>query len=435
LYKMWTPYFTSYDSLEPRFMSRFPSISESSSDLSETTSQSENRIPDVLNNNVLEQLPDVFMKQDAGDNTTKLAEELEKFTLDQNSNEQSRGDFKSIHPKLRLSSSCDARFERLQEVAKLCNSKNHQKGMIDFEQLRRDSWLGISGKLRPLIWRLLSGYIPASLDEKRNEYWQFAEEYFHTDCYEKNQETFRQIQLDVPRMSSLTPLFKQKIVQRIFERVLYIWSVRNPEFEYAQGMNDLLTPFFVVFLSEFVPENTEIEKFDVSQLVKEEIEIIEVDSFWCFNSLLDTIQDNYTFDQPGIQHKIGELEYLLTRLDDDLTCHFRDHQIEIFLFAFRWMNNILMREIPLSATIRLWDTYLSELNGFSEFHVYVCTAFLRLWSKQLLLENDLQGIMSLLQNLPTQDWDDKNISELTADAYRLMRLFHGAKRLIYNIET
>lgn len=26
-------------------------------------------------------------------------------------------------------------------------------------------------------------------------------------------------------------------------------------------------------------------------------------------------------------------------------------------FAFRWMNNLLMREVPLHCTIRLWDTY------------------------------------------------------------------------------
>ena len=73
------------------------------------------------------------------------------------------------------------------------------------------------------------------------------------------------------------------------------------------------------------------------------------------------------------------------------------------------MNNLLMREIPLRATIRLWDTYLvslaccrtfratslfllqSERNGFSEFHTYVCAAFLRLWSRQLQNERDFQA--------------------------------------------
>ena len=40
--------------------------------------------------------------------------------------------------------------------------------------------------------------------------------------------------------------------------------------------------------------------------------------------------------------------------------------------------------------IRMWDTYLAEgtapvadCTGFSEFHVYVCAAFLTKWSEQL----------------------------------------------------
>lgn len=45
-----------------------------------------------------------------------------------------------------------------------------------------------------------------------------------------------------------------------------------------------------------------------------------------------------------------------------------------------------MREVPMQCTVRMWDTYLAEgsSDGFSEFHVYVCAAFLAKWSKQLL---------------------------------------------------
>lgn len=37
--------------------------------------------------------------------------------------------------------------------------------------------------------------------------------------------------------------------------------------------------------------------------------------------------------------------------------HFRKYEVEYLQFAFRWMNNLLMRELPLRCTIRLWDTY------------------------------------------------------------------------------
>ncbi|OBS83743.1 hypothetical protein A6R68_22258, partial [Neotoma lepida] len=38
----------------------------------------------------------------------------------------------------------------------------------------------------------------------------------------------------------------------IFERILFIWAIRHPASGYVQGINDLVTPFFVVFLSEYV---------------------------------------------------------------------------------------------------------------------------------------------------------------------------------------
>jgi len=31
------------------------------------------------------------------------------------------------------------------------------------------------------------------------------------------------------------------------------------------------------------------------------------------------------------------------------------------------MNNLLTRELPLHCTIRLWDTYLAESDGFALF--------------------------------------------------------------------
>lgn len=40
-----------------------------------------------------------------------------------------------------------------------------------------------------------------------------------------------------------------------------------------------------------------------------------------------------------------------------------------------------------------------------------------------------QGIMILIQNLPTHAWNDQQICELTADAYSLMQVFHGASRV------
>lgn len=42
---------------------------------------------------------------------------------------------------------------------------------------------------------------------------------------------------------------------------------------------------------------------------------IEADSFWCLSRLLDGIQDNYIFAQPGIQRSVKRMAELIARID------------------------------------------------------------------------------------------------------------------------
>lgn len=41
-----------------------------------------------------------------------------------------------------------------------------------------------------------------------------------------------------------------------------------------------------------------------------------------------------------------------------LSAHLESQNVEFMQFAFRWMNCLLMREISVKNTIRMWDTYL-----------------------------------------------------------------------------
>lgn len=70
--------------------------------------------------------------------------------------------------------------------------------------------------------------------------------------------------------------------------------------------------------------------------------------------------------------------------------HLQKHEIDYLQFSFRWMNNLLMRELPLRCTIRLWDTYLSEPDGCGSVLLYVCAAFLRHWREHLIKQRDFQ---------------------------------------------
>ncbi|XP_069085821.1 TBC1 domain family member 22A isoform X3 [Pleurodeles waltl] len=301
----------------------------------------------------------------------------------------------------------------------------------DLDELRKLSWSGIPKQVRPITWKILSGYLPANverrestLERKRNEYFAFIEHYYDSRNDETNKETYRQIHIDIPRMTP-DSLILQPIVKEIFERILFIWAIRHPASGYVQGINDILTPFFVVFISDYTGEE-DVEHFAVSSLPEEVLRNIEADSFWCMSKLLDGIQDHYTFAQPGIQRKVKMLEELVSRIDEQVHRHLLRHDVKYLQFAFRWMNNLLMREVPLRCTIRLWDTYQSEPESFSHFHLYVCAAFLVSWRKEILEEKDFQGLLVFLQNLPTKNWENEEISILLAEAYRLKFVFADA---------
>lgn len=73
-------------------------------------------------------------------------------------------------------------------------------------------------------------------------------------------------------------------------------------------------------------------------------------SYTCTCTLLYGVQFHATCGQYSTVYFIGPLHEHLTK-----------NNVEYLQFSFRWMNNLLMRELPLRCTIRLWDTYLVNL--------------------------------------------------------------------------
>ena len=281
-----------------------------------------------------------------------------------------------------------------------------QASAVPLSELRDSSWSGIPGEVRAMTWQLLLGYLPtsserrvATLERKRKEYLDGVQQAFdrsssgsqgpgsHSNMGRGrglDEAVWHQISIDVPRTNPHLELYGYEATQRSLERILYVWAIRHPASGYVQGINDLVTPFWQVFLASYIT-NSDIESgMDPGQLPKPVLDAVEADSFWCLTKLLDGIQDNYISAQPGIQRQVGALRDLTTRIDAGLAKHLESESVEFMQFSFRWMNCLLMREISVKNTIRMWDTYLAEEQGFSEFHLYVCAAFLVKWSEQLV---------------------------------------------------
>ena len=292
------------------------------------------------------------------------------------------------HPTLPSGSSpkdTDAHSARLSRINKF--KRILQSSSVSLPELRSAAWSGIPEEVRAMTWQILLGYLPVSserrvntLERKRKEYLDAVKQSFGSGSgATKNvngasgrnsappatgrsrgldEAVWHQISIDIPRTSPHIPLYGFEATQRSLERLLYVWAIRHPASGYVQGINDLATPFWQVFLGMYITDLNIESGMDPGQLPKTVLDAVEADTFWCLTKLLDGIQDNYIVGQPGIHRQVDALRDLTTRIDAGLAKHFESESVEYMQFSFRWMNCLLMREISIQSTIRMWDTYM-----------------------------------------------------------------------------
>ncbi|CUM64432.1 uncharacterized protein PRCAT00002036001 [Priceomyces carsonii] len=358
-----------------------------------------------------------------------------------------------------------------------------EDGNIQIQELRRLSWNGIPPELRAITWQILLGYLPtnksrqfSTLKRKREEYLEglrvisvdldddapsntSVSSLASNSTANREKQLSHQIKIDVKRTNPTVKLYGYPEVQQSLRKILFLWAMRHPASGYVQGINDLSTPFYQIFLLNYIwqlqkkkDENDlfipglldesdtkeqdllndpmlmhyNLENFNPNKLSSRVLSIIEADTYWCLSRLLENITDNYIHEQPGIIRQVGELKNLIAKIDMELLKHFDDEGVEFIQFSFRWMNCLLMRELSINLIIRMWDTYLSETPlGFNNFHVYVCAAFLIKFSSELK-QKDFQEILLFLQNPPTSKWKEKDIELVLSEAFIWQSLYRNA---------
>lgn len=353
---------------------------------------------------------------------------------------------------------------------------------INVAELRSLAWNGVPPHLRAVTWQVLLGYLPANrsrqsltLARKRQEYsdglasaapphgfGELPRDASARDSLSPVRQLYHQIAIDVKRTNPQLPLYAHSATQQSLRKILFLWAVRHPASGYVQGINDLCTPFYQIFVGNYLEQLQRhvrgdhdpaleiagildptdeleqklaadpllqlytVETLDTALLSPRATAVIEADTYWCLSRLLDNITDNYIHEQPGILRQVGDLRSLIAKIDLPLLQHLDAEGVEFLQFSFRWMNCLLMRELSLPLIIRMWDTYLSETPlGFNNFHVYVCAAFLIKFSAELRAM-DFQEILLFLQNTPTSSWQEKDIELMLSEAFIWQSLYKNA---------
>ncbi|KAF8393172.1 hypothetical protein HHK36_021413 [Tetracentron sinense] len=233
---------------------------------------------------------------------------------------------------------------------------------------------GVEYRLRKEVWKLLLGYHAydstyAERDYlfaiKKSEYetikrqWQSISPE-QTKRFTKFRERKGLIEKDVVRTDRTISFYDGDDNPNVMllRDILLTYSFYNFDLGYCQGMSDLLSPIL------FVMEN-------------------ESESFWCFVALMERLGPNFNRDQNGMHSQL----FALTKFG-------------FFSYIYRgqlWVE--ANREFEYEKTMRLWEVlwthYLSE-----HFHLYVCVAILKRYSKKIMGEQmDFDTLLKFINEL------------------------------------
>eukprot|EP00030_Apusomonadida_sp_AF-17_P007780 a843255_57.p1 GENE.a843255_57~~a843255_57.p1 ORF type:complete len:415 (+),score=122.79 a843255_57:30-1247(+) len=290
---------------------------------------------------------------------------------------------------------------------------------ISLEQLRTLAFMGVPDEpgLRPLVWKLLLGYLPltpasweATLSSQRAMYAEFSAEFIF-DPRERASENDHPLSLD-PDSAWAQHLASVGIDEEItkdiertcpelsffqnaegaahyanIKRILFVFAKLNPGIGYVQGMNELVAALYYVLYFDPCPLSAGA---------------VEADTFFCFTQLMAEIRDNFckALDDTctGAVQRCMELQARIQSLHPRLGADMDAKGLDPRFYAFRWVTLLLSQEFDLPDVQRLWDSLLADPARF-DFLLHLCCAMVLRVSTQLL-EADFASALKLLQSYP-----------------------------------
>eukprot|EP01112_Ceratiomyxa_fruticulosa_P000360 TRINITY_DN10325_c0_g1_i1.p1 TRINITY_DN10325_c0_g1~~TRINITY_DN10325_c0_g1_i1.p1 ORF type:complete len:595 (-),score=114.07 TRINITY_DN10325_c0_g1_i1:87-1871(-) len=338
---------------------------------------------------------------------------------------------------------------------------------VNLSALKKLSWYGIPKEYRAFVWKLLMGYLPPDrrhheyvYSHRRKLYKELVSKHYKKhhlcememrnstepeifsegssvnrnnnnhnlmripccSCFNvEDQGLLNQIRLDVPRTATKglgRSLYNSTPTRDMLVRLLYVWAKENSDVGYIQGLNDLPAQFIIAFLADYIDTNIEdLKVFELSEVVLMEV---EADTYWCLSLMMAEMREYFVNFSEGMAFIMKKMGGLVKLRDPALSAHLEEQGCDMMVIALRWVICLLTRELSYELSQRLWDSYLSHGEGWVDFHIYVCAAFLTLpvWSKTVQ-KLEFSETVVFIQQLPTSEWREDDIEELLVRAYEI----------------
>lgn len=308
--------------------------------------------------------------------------------------------------------------------------------LIDIRMIYRLARRGVPDELRPDYWKVMIGYLPVTREDwvavraaKVIEYMEIVRSVctLTDDGNVASGKDVHRIDVDIPRTMPSLHFFACEEVeiengvpvsfspaQQSLRRILHTLARVNKGFGYVQGMNELVGHFLFAFADGKVAHLS----LDV-----------EADVFFCFQSLLSILGDNFCrsldFDrETGVMSTMRTYDALFRFCDPELWEHLTNRmQVRPEFYAFRWLTLMLTQEFLVPDVLRLWDYLFSFGSNMSAALFYSAIAMLIHERETILVMENMGQALPFLQQYPPVDMGALiDIAQKLMDEYGMDRV-------------
>uniref|UniRef100_A0A915CSC9 Rab-GAP TBC domain-containing protein n=1 Tax=Ditylenchus dipsaci TaxID=166011 RepID=A0A915CSC9_9BILA len=316
---------------------------------------------------------------------------------------------------------------------------------------------------RPRAWFVLFGNLRNDLNnslkskpkylelQKLKSFEEFSSQYIQNSDKEMTKRVKKEVPLiyyislikkDLAAMKSWFPPIENTSVKTMFLHIIFRHVLSEPQNGYFAGLAHLVVPLFLVYFSEV--NNNAVKSQKVGQILfyeqdiknvsvnlsKEEWNQVELKTAWSFSVLIRAVIDRFDFKYYDTNLKVlleifGEFIKLK---NPNLYEHVRPF---LLTEIFKWLQHLLVRQLPMHLVIKLWDHYLSKKGGFTNLHFFDCAAILLKISEKMeeLMNSNQLDFFSNIRSVLSQ-WTEEDIDEVIKTGMKLFNIKIYKKYLV-----
>ncbi|GAB5360782.1 hypothetical protein AAMO2058_000657200 [Amorphochlora amoebiformis] len=245
-----------------------------------------------------------------------------------------------------------------------------EESYVDIEQLRDLFRAGIPPSIRGQVWKYLIG-VDHTKDGKKDVH---SREDIKVHPYlEHSHKLARAISQDVDEFLKRFPKLRDKAKSIKMRELLSSYICTHPSVTYRPGLVSIIGT-----CASTLTQATDI--------------------YVTFSRIVDFTSIH---TQSQLSKELATFLLIFRRFLPNLSRRFRDEGVSPNDWALPWIQNYLADCLPIECTLRLWDTYLCEKDGWG-LHKYVCLAILSMCEEDLL-ELDQEELCWFLRQLPKLD--------------------------------